>query len=297
MTGSVLVTGARSQLARCMGMAGAPPGWRAAFLAREELDIADEAQVQTVLGEAAPDCIVNTAAYTAVDRAESEPEQARRVNAGAVANLVRWCEANGARLIHVSTDFVFDGRASTPYLPEDEPAPLGEYGRGKLAGEGEAGKLPAGQGVVVRTSWLYSEFGRNFVRTMLALMAERDELAVVNDQIGCPTSAHSLAALIWRMVLLPPKSGLYHWRDGGVMSWYEFALEIQKWGQAAGVLQNMIPIRPIASADYPTAAARPAYSVMDRSDAMKDCDMPEERDWRSELIRVVGAIAEQGGRP
>ena len=295
MTGSVLVTGARSQLARCMHMAGAPPGWRAAFLARDALDISDRARVQTVLDEAAPDCIVNTAAYTAVDKAESEADQARRVNAGAVANLVRWCEANDARLIHVSTDFVFDGGATAPYLPGDEPAPLGEYGRGKLAGEGEVGKLPAGQGVVVRTSWLYSEFGRNFVRTMLALMAGRDELAVVNDQIGCPTSAHSLAALIWRMVLLPAKSGLYHWRDGGVMSWYEFALEIQKWGQAAGVLQGMIPIRPIASADYPTAAARPAYSVMDRSGTMRDFDMPE-RDWRSELIRVVGAIAEQGGR-
>ena len=294
MTRIALVTGAQSQLARCMRMAGAPPGWRAAYLAREELDIADPSQVQTALDKAAPDCIVNTAAYTAVDKAESEPDQARRVNADAVANLAPWCEANDSRLIHVSTDFVFDGRATAPYLPEDEPAPLGEYGRSKLIGEREVGKLPAGQGVVVRTSWLYSEFGRNFVKTMLSLMAERDELAVVNDQSGCPTSAHSLAALIWRMVLLPARSGLYHWHDGGVMSWYEFALEIQKWGQAAGVLQSVIPIRPIASAEYPAAATRPAYSVMDRSRTMADFEMPE-RDWRSDLVRVVGAIAELGG--
>ena len=294
MTRIALVTGAQSQLARCMRMADAPPGWRAAYLAREELDIADPSQVQTALDKVAPDCIVNTAAYTAVDKAESEPDQARRVNADAVAILARWCEANDSRLIHISTDFVFDGRATAPYLPEDKPAPLGEYGRGKLAGEREVGKLPAGQGVVVRASWLYSEFGRNFVKTMLSLMAERDELAVVNDQSGCPTSAHSLAALIWRMVLLPARSGLYHWHDGGVMSWYEFALEIQKWGQAAGVLQNVIPIRPIASAEYPAAATRPAYSVMDRTRTLADFDMPE-RDWRSDLVRVVGAIAELGG--
>ena len=294
MTRNALVTGSQSQLARCLRMAGAPPGWRAAFLARGELDITDAAQVHSALSAAAPDCVINTAAYTAVDRAETEAHEARRVNAGGVANLVRWCGDNGARLIHVSTDFVFDGRATSPYLPDDAPAPLGEYGRGKLAGERELDKLPAGQGVIVRASWLYSEFGRNFVRTMLGLMAERDELAVVNDQTGCPTSAHSLAALIWRMLLSPEKSGLYHWRDGGVMNWYEFALEIQKWGQAAGVLQKMIPIRSITSAEYPTYATRPVYSVMDRARAMEDFGMPE-RDWRSELIRVIGAVAEQEG--
>ncbi len=292
MTRTVLITGARSQLARCMRMADAPPGWRAAYLAKVELDISDPAQVQAVLDKAEPDCIVNTAAYTAVDKAESEPEQARRVNADAVANLARWCGANDSRLIHISTDFVFDGRAAAPYLPEDEPAPLGEYGRGKLAGEREVGKLPAGQGVVVRASWLYSEFGRNFVKTMLSLMAEREELAVVDDQHGCPTSAHSLAALIWRMVVLPARSGLYHWHDGGDMSWYEFALEIQDLGRAAGVLQSVAPIRPIASAAYPAAATRPAYSVMDRSRTLADFDM-RERDWRPELIRVIGALAER----
>ncbi len=294
MMRAALVTGARGQLARCLRMAGAPPGWRAAFLARDQLDIADQAQARAALNRARPDCIINTAAFTAVDRAESEAGEAWRVNAEGVGNLVRWCAANGARLIHVSTDFVFDGRAGEPCRPEDEPAPLGEYGRGKLAGERELDKLPAGQGLIVRTSWLYSEFGRNFVKTMLELMAERDELAVVHDQVGCPTSGHSLAALIWRMVLRPASSGLYHWHDGGAMSWYEFALEIQQWGQAAGVLQDMIPVRPVASAEYPAAAARPAYSVMDRARALRDFDMPE-RDWRSELIRVVGAVAEQRG--
>ena len=294
MTRNALVTGSQSQLARCLRLAGAPPGWRAAYLARGELDITDAAQVHSALSAAAPDCVINTAAYTAVDHAETEAGEARRVNAGGVANLVRWCGENGARLIHVSTDFVFDGRAISPYRPDDAPAPLGEYGRGKLAGERELDKLPAGQGVIVRASWLYSEFGRNFVRTMLGLMAERDELAVVNDQTGCPTSAHSLAALIWRMLLSPEKSGLYHWRDGGVMNWYEFALEIQKWGQAAGVLQKTIPIRPITSAEYPTSATRPSYSVMDRARALEDFEMPEH-DWRSELLRVIGAIAEQEG--
>lgn len=275
-------------------MAGAPTGWQAGYLSRAGLDIADPAQVEAVLGEAKPECVINTAAYTAVDRAESEPDQARRTNAEGVANLVRWCGENGARLIHISTDFVFDGNAVTPYSPGAEPAPLSVYGASKLAGEAEMDKLAPGQGVIVRASWLYSEFGGNFVKTMLRLMAERDELAVVNDQTGCPTSAHSLAALVWRIVRLPAQSGLYHWHDGGVMSWFEFAREIQKWGLATGMLQREIPIRPISAADYPAAARRPAYSVMDRSRALEDYDMPD-RDWRSDLIRVAGAIAEQGG--
>ena len=236
MSRTAVITGSQSQLARCMGMAGSPPGWRGCYLARDKLDITVPEQVDAVLNEAAPECVINTAAYTAVDRAESEKEQARLVNADGVANLVRWCAEHEARLIHISTDFVFDGRATAPYLPEDETAPLSEYGASKLAGERELAKLPPGQGVIVRASWLYSEFGHNFVKTMLKLMAERDELSVVDDQVGCPTSAHSLVALVWKMVCFPAKSGLYHWHDGGEMSWFEFAREIQKWGQAAGAL-------------------------------------------------------------
>ena len=294
MTAFAAITGADSQLARCLLAAGAAPGWRARYLPRAALDITEPRQVEAVLDEIGPACVINTAAYTAVDQAESDAAQARRVNAEGVANLVRWCARREARLVHISTDFVFDGRAAAPYAPEDATAPLGEYGRGKLLGEREVAKLPLGRGVVLRASWLYSEFGRNFVKTMLALMAGRDELAVVHDQTGCPTSAHSLAALIWRMLAQPAQSGLYHWHDGGVMSWYEFALEIQRQGQAAGVLRNMIPIRPIQSADYPVAAKRPAYSVMDRSRTTKEFDLPEG-DWRAELTRVVRSIAEQGG--
>ena len=293
MIHSALVTGSHSQLARCMAMAGAPPGWRGRFLSRDELDITSPEQVETVLNEAGPECVINTAAYTAVDRAESEADQAWSVNAEGVANLVRWCAEHGARLIHVSTDFVFDGQGTVPYLQGDAPVPLGEYGASKLAGEREVAKLPPGQGVVVRASWLYSEFGHNFVKTMLKLMAEREELAVVDDQVGCPTSAHSLAALIWKMVCLPARSGLYHWHDGGEMSWFEFAREIQKWGQASGALSRLIPLKPVNTSEYPTAATRPAYSVMDRSRTLADYEIPGP-DWRSELVRVVGAITEQG---
>ena len=296
MTAVAAITGADSQLARCLRAAGAPPGWSGRHLLRASLDITEARQVEAVLDEIGPDCVINTAAYTAVDQAERDAAQARRVNAEGVANLVRWCARREARLIHVSTDFVFDGLATAPYAPEDATAPLGEYGLGKLLGEREVAKLPPGQGAVLRASWLYSEFGRNFVKTMLSLMAERDELAVVDDQTGCPTSAHSLAALILRMLARPARSGLYHWHDGGAMSWREFALEIQRQGQAAGVLRNMIPIRPIASADYPAAAKRPAYSVMDRSRALREFDMPEG-DWRAELTRVVGAIATGDPRP
>ena len=290
MNQSALVTGSHSQLARCMAMADSPPGWRGNFWPRGELDITDTQQLEAVLTETNPNCVINTAAYTAVDRAESEADQAWRVNAEGVANLADWCAAHGARLIHISTDFVFDGRGKTPYSPEAEPAPLGAYGASKLAGEREVVKLPPGQGIIVRTSWLYSEFGNNFVKTMLKLLAERDELSVVGDQTGCPTSAHSLAALVWKIVCVPARSGLYHWHDGGEMSWFEFAREIQQLGTAAGALSRKIPLQPIAAAAYPTAAVRPAYSAMDRSRTLEHYGMPE-RDWRAELIRVVSALA------
>ncbi len=292
MTRTVLVTGAASQLAQCLKLSGAPSGWRALYLSRGELDIADSARTKTALDAIAPDCIINTAAWTAVDRAESEPARARRSNTAGVANLARWCGGRKARLIHVSTDFVFDGKEARPYAPGDATAPLGEYGASKLAGEEEVAKLPPGQGVILRTSWLYSEFGRNFVKTMLGLLAERNEIAVVSDQIGCPTSAHSLAGLIWRMLPRQAGAGLYHWHDGGETSWFGFAREIRRQGLAAGLLQGEIPIRPLATADYPTAARRPAYSVMDRGLALGEFDMPEG-DWRGELGRVIQAIAKQ----
>ena len=292
MTQTVLVTGAAGQLAQCLKLSGAPSGWRAVYLSRGELDIGNGVQTGTVLDEIAPDCIINTAAFTAVDRAESEPDEARRSNSTGAANLVRWCDGRKARLIHVSTDFVFDGKAARPYAPGDATAPLGEYGASKLAGEGEVAKLPRGQGFILRTSWLYSEFGQNFVKTMLGLLAGRDEVAVVSDQTGCPTSAHSLAGLIWRMLPRQAGAGLYHWNDGGVTSWFGFAREIRRQGLASGLLQGEIPIKPLATADYPAAARRPAYTVMDRGRALGELCMPEV-DWREELNRVIQAIAKQ----
>jgi len=290
MTQTILVTGCASQLARCLALRDAPPPWRARFLARAELDIADQAQLAQVLDEAAPDCIINAAAYTAVDRAESEPGQAWRVNAQGVANLADWCRRNNARLIHITTAFVFDGQSTGPYAPGDAEAPLSEYGASKLAGEREMDTLAPGRGVILRASWLYSEFGNNFVKTMLRLMKERDEIAVVNDQLGCPTSAHTLAALIWRIVEGEPGRGLYHWNDGAGMSWFEFAREIHRQGLAAGLLRRGTPIRAISSTEYPTAAARPACSIMDRSAAVAEFNMPGG-DWREALNRVTRAWA------
>lgn len=292
MTRTVLVTGAASQLAQCLELSDAPSGWQAVYLPRDELDIGDGAQVKAVLDEIAPDCIINTAAWTAVERAEREPARARRSNAAGAANLARWCGGRQARLIHVSTDFVFDGKSPKPYAPGDATAPLGAYGASKLAGEREVAKLPPGQGVILRTSWLYSEFGHNFVKTMLGLLAERDEVAVVSDQTGCPTSAHSLAGLMWRMLSRQAGAGLYHWNDGGETSWYGFAREIQRQGLAAGLLRKEIRVRPLATADYPTAARRPAYSAMDRGRALREFDLPEG-DWREALNGVIRAIARQ----
>ncbi len=291
-TQTAVITGAGSQLARCLGLLAAPAGWRARHLTRGELDIADSAQVAQALDETAPDCIINTAAHTAVDRAESEPAQAWRVNAQGVANLAGWCRRNDARLIHISTDFVFDGQSAVPYSPGDAEAPLGEYGASKLAGEREMDTLAPGRGAILRASWLYSEFGSNFVKTMLRLMRERDEIAVVNDQLGCPTSAHTLAALIWRIVEGEPGQGLYHWNDGAAMSWFEFAQEIRRQGLAAGLLRRGTPIRAISSAAYPAAAKRPAHSAMDRSRALAEFNLPAG-DWRDALNRVVRALAGQ----
>lgn len=259
-------------------------------LIRGDLDIADAAAVHSTLDALQPALIINAAAYTAVDKAESEAEVAFAINERGVANLAA---SSTCPLIHLSTDFVFDGAASTPYAENAATAPLSVYGKSKLAGE-KALLTQKPDAMIIRTSWLYSEYGANFVKTMLRLMSERDVLSIVNDQIGSPTSTHSLAAVVCSAAstrldsaAMPKEpSGIFHWSDGASITWFDFALEIQAQALALGLLKSPGTLRPIPTSEYPTPAARPLYSVMSRARARAEFDCPTNT-WQAELKRCL----------
>ncbi len=241
-----------------------------------EFDITNPAQVAAVVAASGATHLVNAAAYTAVDKAESDLETARRINVEAVAILADAARAAGLKFVHVSTDFVFDGRSSMPYAPDAPTNPLGAYGVTKRDGELAAGA----DALIVRTAWVYAAVGSNFVHTMLRLMRERDELRVVADQIGTPTHAASLAGAIWTLAA-HGATGTYHWTDAGAASWYDFAVAIQEEALARGLLTLAIPVIPIRTADYPTPAARPNYSVLDKTTTFAITG--PARHWRDEL--------------
>jgi dTDP-4-dehydrorhamnose reductase len=233
-----------------------------------QLNITDFEQAQAIITSIKPDFIINAAAYTAVDKAESSSNAAFAVNATGVENLANICKKNNAKLIHVSTDFVFDGSKSTPYKITDEPIPLCVYGTSKLQGEDIIRRILPKQSCIIRTAWVYSIYGNNFVKTMLRLMQEKDELSVVCDQVGTPTWASGLANTIWQLVLnteteLP---ALLHWTDNGVTTWYDFAVSIQELAFDKGLITKNVPISAIPSSAYPTAAKRPSFSVLDKTE-------------------------------
>jgi dTDP-4-dehydrorhamnose reductase len=279
----VLVTGAAGQLGRAL-LATAPTGPDVLGLTRAELDLSDTAAIAALVAREKPGLIINAAAYTAVDRAESDADAAYAVNRDAAGALASAAASAGARLVHVSTDFVFDGQASTPYAPDAPTAPLGVYGASKLAGE-KAVRAALTGALIVRTAWVYAADGQNFVRTMLRLMGERDEVRVVADQIGTPTHARSLARAIWTLSAVSAAGtgvlGTYHWTDAGVASWYDLAVAIQEEALGLGLLTRAVPVRPIATSDYPTPAQRPAYSVLDKRSTWALAG--EARHWRAEL--------------
>ncbi|MEE4144028.1 MAG: dTDP-4-dehydrorhamnose reductase [Halieaceae bacterium] len=284
MAQRAIVLGAGGQLGREL-LRCAGPGMECVGLVRRELDIADPVALGARLDQLAPALVLNAAAYTAVDAAESDAAAARRANALAPAQLAAACRDRGIRLIHVSTDFVFDGGAAVPYRTDAPTAPLGEYGRSKLAGE-QAVQRELPGALIMRTGWVYSRFGGNFVKTMLRLMAERDELAVVADQLGTPTWARGLAQALWAAAARPQLHGIYHWSDAGQCSWYEFAVAICEEACALGLLARPVKIRPIATSDYPTAARRPAYSVLDKTRSWRDLGLPGIP-WREQLRAML----------
>lgn len=229
---------------------------------RETLDLSQPDMIRQVIAEVKPDLIVNACAYTAVDKAESEPDLAMAVNGSGVGILAAEALKLGARLIHVSTDYVFDGSQSHPYQETDPTNPIGVYGKSKLAGE-EAIQQVGGDYIIVRTAWVYGVGGvGNFVKTMLRLGSSRDELRVVTDQVGSPTWTKDLAEAIVCMIQNSPESGIYHYTNSGVCSWYDFAIAIFEEAKALGFPLQVQRVVPITTAEYPTPAKRPAYSVL-----------------------------------
>lgn len=259
---NILVTGANGQLGSEMQRLGAVSPNNYIFTDAAELDVTDAGAVRRAAEQTRAEAIVNCAAYTDVERAEENEAAADLLNRLAPANLAAAAAATGATLIHISTDYVFDGRAHTPYTEQAPTAPLSVYGRTKIAGE-QAVEASGCSYLILRTAWLYSAFGNNFLKTMLRLTAERESLKVVFDQIGTPTYAGDLALGIFSVIeggQLRGHEGLYHFSDEGVCSWYDFAVEI-----AASAGHDKCRIEPCRTAEYPTKAPRPAYSVLDKS--------------------------------
>ncbi len=283
----VLITGSKGQLGTALQRC-APGNAEIVAVDMDVLDITDAGAVASIVAEHRPELILNAAAYTAVDKAEGDEDAARAVNADAVAHLARAAGDAGARLVHVSTDFVFDGTSGIPYPPDAAPSPLGAYGRTKLAGEAAAGA----DALIVRTAWVYAPTGGNFVRTMLRLMAERPEVRVVADQIGTPTYAPDLARALWAFADQGAR-GVYHYTDSGAASWYDFAVAIQEEALSAGLLDRAVPVIPIATADFPTPAKRPHFSVLDKTKTTAALGAPAPH-WRSNLRLMLSEIKLNG---
>lgn len=269
-----LVTGANGQLGQELRLL---LGDRAEYAGRAELDITDEAAVSAFFAARKFDFVINCAAYTAVDKAEDDAEAADRANRVGPELLARY----GRNIIQISTDYVFDGTAHLPYRESDAPNPVSVYGRTKLAGE-EAALREAETAIVIRTSWVYSSFGNNFVKTMRRLGAQRESLGVVFDQVGTPTYAADLAAAIVAVLpqITPGMKAIYHFSNEGVTSWYDFACAIM---EESGL---SCAVRPIESVEYPTRAARPTYSVLNKAKIKKDFGLSIPH-WTDSLKRCV----------
>lgn len=283
----VLITGANGQLGSALERLA--PAWADInAIDVDDCDLTDVPMLRARLVVEAPELIINAAAYTAVDKAESDEDLARAINADAVAAMVAAMADTGGKLVHVSTDYVFDGTASTPYPPDAARNPQSAYGRTKA--EGEDHLRP--EDLLVRTAWVYAAGGANFVRTMIRLMNERKELGVVTDQIGSPTWATGLARTIWALVERGA-AGTFHHTDDGVISWHEFAVAIAEDAHALGLIRREPVIRAITTADYPTPARRPAYSVLDCSATrtlLNDAPIP----WRNNLRLMLEEEAKLG---
>lgn len=285
----ILVTGANGQLGSELRRLSSVSPNSYLFTDVAELDVTDESAVDALVGSERPDVIINCAAYTNVERAEEEEAKTDLLNRTAAGNLARAAARTGATLFHISTDYVFDGCAHLPYTEEDATAPLSAYGRTKLAGE-KAVAASGCKALIFRTAWLYSEFGGNFLKTMLRLTAERDHISVVCDQVGTPTYAGDLAMTLFSIAeggYYAGNEGLYHFSNEGVCSWYDFAVEIAR---AAG--HDACRILPCRTEEYPTRAVRPAYSVLDKSKVRRTFGV-EIPHWRESMLYCLARLSRQ----
>ncbi|ABG40647.1 dTDP-4-dehydrorhamnose reductase [Paraglaciecola sp. T6c] len=281
----VLITGKKGQLGWELCNRAPEPTVEVFAFDSAELDITDAKKVAEIFSSIQPNVVINCAAYTAVDKAETDEATAFLVNEEGAKNIANGCKEVGARLLHISTDFVFDGTKCSPYIVSDRPNPLGVYGASKLAGElAIQSMLP--EAIIVRTAWVYSSHGNNFVKTMLRLMQEKSQLGIVSDQIGTPTYAAGLADWLWAVVDKPDIKGMYHWTDAGVASWYDFAIAIQELALEKGLLHKAISVQPIYAAQYPTPAKRPAFSVVDKTAAEQDSGVQTVH-WRKQLSNML----------
>ena len=284
----VLITGGRGQLGRELQRT-VPEEIDAVALGEGECDITSMQSIDQVVADIEPALIINAAAYTAVDDAESDPDFANQVNADGIENLARAAQTCKARIIHVSTDFVFDGESVHPYTPDSRVNPINAYGRSKAEGERRLAAVDLENAAIVRTSWVYSATGKNFVKMMLGLMRQQPTMRVVVDQIGCPTWAKGLAGAIWDLGSLPALSGIYHWTDSGVASWYDFSCAIRDEAFAQELLDTPPEIIPLATADYPTPAKRPALSVLDKTSTW-DLLGYRAPHWRAQLKLMLAEL-------
>jgi dTDP-4-dehydrorhamnose reductase len=280
----VLVTGANGQLGKCLkDVTHLFPDTQFLFMGRENFGLEQFEMVRTVLESVRPDWVINAAAYTAVDKAEVEATLAFLINGESVGHLASVCAANGIRLLNVSTDYVFDGTKTSPYVETDVTNPMGVYGASKLQGENLCLHY-APDSIVVRTSWVYSQHGHNFVKTMLRLMGERDSINVVNDQHGNPTYAIDLATALLQIIHLPNAAGgIYHFSNSGPITWYQLARAIKE------LTGSQCQINPITTDQYPTPAKRPAWSVLSNEKIQQTFEIAQQ-DWHVSLQQCLKAL-------
>ena len=289
----VLLTGAAGQLGQALSQQ-LPAGVELIACSRAELDLADAVACQALVQRHRPDWVLNAGAYTAVDKAESEPELALAVNGGAPRAFAEALLETGGRLLQVSTDFVFNGSQGSPYRLEQKRDPLGVYGSSKAAGEEAveqllgpaAGGAGAGRGVILRTSWVMGPVGKNFALTMLRLHRERQQIGVVEDQVGCPTSTHTLAAACWRVISAGISEPVLHWSDAGAASWFDVAVAVGELAQELGLLEQPALVNPLTTAEYPLPAKRPSYSLLDCSGSRRLLELAPTP-WRQALRQLL----------
>lgn len=261
-------------------------------LGRDDIDVTDRSSISNALNKHSAKALINASAYTAVDKAESDNENAYLLNAKAVGNLAQCCKEAAIPFVHISTDFVFLGDKGAPYLPDDDKQPIGVYGASKAEGEKLINYIYPENSIIIRTSWVYSTHGSNFVKTMLKLMSTKPELSVIGDQIGTPTYAKGLA----QACLLSIDNsivGTYHYSDTGVASWFDFAVAIQSIAFDLGLLNKKVPIKSITTAQYPTPAKRPHYSVMDKSRIAEALPELALIHWQEQLKEMMTTLSAQ----